>query len=145
MSEQQSQSASTAASDTKQEGPFDREPAPERQAELRAAYAANVAAGKPPYAGVKLRTRGELNWVMQERQWSGDRGASLGISQANLREADLSFANLSKAELMNAYLTGADFRGANLSGADLYGADLSRARLDPANLSGGGPLPRQCE
>ena len=34
----------------------DSEPTPERQAELRAAYEANVAAGKAPYEGVELRT-----------------------------------------------------------------------------------------
>jgi hypothetical protein len=49
MSEQQSQSDRPATTDTKQEGPDDREPTPERQAELEAAYEANVAAGPTPH------------------------------------------------------------------------------------------------
>jgi hypothetical protein len=36
----------------------DAEPTAERQGELRAAYAANVAAGNPPYVDVPIRTRG---------------------------------------------------------------------------------------
>jgi hypothetical protein len=40
--------------------PDDREPSEERRSELRAAYAANVAAGDAPYARVPIRTRGEL-------------------------------------------------------------------------------------
>ncbi|MGZ3601809.1 MAG: hypothetical protein ACXWQ5_19425, partial [Ktedonobacterales bacterium] len=51
--------------------PDDTEPSVERQTELRAAYAANVAANKPPYADVRIRTRGELFWVLRERGWSG--------------------------------------------------------------------------
>lgn len=35
-------------------------PSPERQAELRAAYEANVAAGKAPYAGVRITTLSEV-------------------------------------------------------------------------------------
>jgi hypothetical protein len=46
--------------DTKaQDQPDDSEPSAERQAELRAAYEANVAEGKAPYAGAAIRTRGE--------------------------------------------------------------------------------------
>src|SRR5690348_7746446 len=51
--------------------PDDTEPSIERQRELRVAYAANVAAGKPPYADVRIRTRGELFWVLREHGWSG--------------------------------------------------------------------------
>src|SRR5215467_13396360 len=50
--------------------PDDSEPSPERQAELRAAYEANMAAGKAPYEGVEIRTLGELLWVIRERRWS---------------------------------------------------------------------------
>src|SRR5690349_17572279 len=51
--------------------PDDSKPTPERQTELRAAYEKNVASGKPPYAGVNIRTRGEVNWLVRERGWNG--------------------------------------------------------------------------
>jgi hypothetical protein len=47
MSEQRKATATTTATD--QSEPDTSEPTPERQDELRAAYEANVAAGKPPY------------------------------------------------------------------------------------------------
>jgi len=40
------------ADEIKPQEPDDSEPSPERQMELRAAYEANVAAGKAPYEGV---------------------------------------------------------------------------------------------
>jgi hypothetical protein len=67
----------------------DSEPTPERQAELRAACDANVTAGKAPYEGVHIRTRGELSWIMHERDWSGEPRAG-GKDRANLTGADLS-------------------------------------------------------
>jgi hypothetical protein len=48
----------------------DGEPGVERQAELRAAYAGNIATGKPPYARVNIRNRHELQWILRERGWS---------------------------------------------------------------------------
>ena len=35
-------------------------PLPERQADLRARYKQNMDEGKPPYAGVEIRTLGEV-------------------------------------------------------------------------------------
>jgi hypothetical protein len=146
MSEQQSQPDRPAATDTKQEGPDDREPTPGRQAELEAAHEANVAAGKAPYAGVGIGTLGELRWVMQERKWSGEHFRPDGYEQANLSGASLKGANLSRAVLNSANLSGAVLGGvnlggavlgdANLSGADLSGAALSGAALSGANLRG---------
>jgi hypothetical protein len=46
--------------------PDDREPTPERQAELRAVYEQNVAQGKPPYAGAVIGSRGELARILSE-------------------------------------------------------------------------------
>jgi hypothetical protein len=54
-----------------EEKPDDSKPTPERQAELREAYDANVASGKAPYAGVSIRTLDELSCIMRERDWSG--------------------------------------------------------------------------
>jgi hypothetical protein len=135
MSEQQSQSDRPATTDTKQKGPDDREPTRERQAELRAAYEANVAAGKAPYAGVRIRTRGELTWIMQERRWSGELFLPEGyeranLSGANLYDDDLSGADLGGADLGGAYLSGATLSGAVLNRADLSGARLRTVRMD---------------
>jgi len=150
MSEQ-SQTATTATADQGSR-PDDSEPTPERQAELRAAYEANVAAGKAPYAGEEIRTRGELRWVMRERRWSGEMALPAGYQKADLSMAGLSGANLSGEVLVYADLSGADLSGANLSRAVLWHANLSRAVLFDANLTGGKPpkrrpgrgVPRQC-
>jgi uncharacterized protein YjbI with pentapeptide repeats len=117
------------------EEPDDSEPTPERQAELRAAYDANVAAGKAPYEGVRIRTLDELSWIMRERDWSGEQYAR-GRDRANLSGAFLEAANLSGVYLWLADLSGARLERANLSGAHLYGANLSGAFLEAANLSG---------
>src|SRR5260221_12062524 len=60
-----------ATDDTKVQEPDDSGPTKERQAELRAAYEANMAQGKAPYDGVRIHTRGELRWVLNERGWFG--------------------------------------------------------------------------
>ena len=57
------------------------------------------------------------------------------LSNAGLRNADLSGANLSYASLRNADLSSANLRGANLSGADLSYANLRYADLRYADLS----------
>lgn len=134
------------------------EPSPERKAELGAS-------GKPPYEGVKLRTRGEVEWIMRERRWS-TADANPDISEAanpsgathdhanfigaDLRQVNLSGINLSGANLSNARFFQADLRDANLfranlSGASLYGAqlegaDLREVRMDPATTLTGAKL-----
>jgi Pentapeptide repeats (8 copies) len=115
--------------------PDDSEPTPERQAELRAAYEANVAAGRAPYEGVRIRTRGELQWVMRQRDWSGERDAG-DDEQPNLSGVDLREVNLSHVALRRANLSGAFLRGTNLSHASLRGANLSGAYLRRTTLSG---------
>jgi hypothetical protein len=154
MNDQQIATATVTAAS--QNEPDTSEPTPERQAELRAAYEANVAAGKPPYEGVTIRTLGEVQWILRVRDWSGEleppvdkqppdlRGAHLSradLSGAVLSGADLSRAYLYSATLGGAYLVGADLSRAILSGADLSGtflgeADLSGAHLDDATLGG---------
>ena len=117
-------------SDERQQAqPDDSAPTPERQAELQAAYEENIGAGKAAYAGVHIRTRGELYWVTQERRWSGE----LNLPEASER-ANLSGANLNSADLRNASLQGADLSGANLVQAYLDGADLQHANLREANF-----------
>ena len=67
MSEETKGPTTAATTGVAQSGPDDREPSPEQQAELRAAYEAKVAAGKALYADVLIKTLGELRWVMRER------------------------------------------------------------------------------
>lgn len=118
--------------------PDDAIPSKERQADLEAAYQANISAGRSPYQDVAIETLGELLWVIEARNWLGDlfEDTSEGKDTANLSGANLSYTNLSGVALWNADLSNAQLLGTNLSGADLSAADLSGANLDTANLSG---------
>lgn len=115
--------------------PDDSEPSPERQAQLRAQYGENVSAGRAPYSEVPIFTRGELRWILRERDWSDYHGPALGRSHVpNLSEAILDRANLSRTALVGANLTGVSAVQANLDGAHLEGANLGGAQLHGANL-----------
>jgi Pentapeptide repeats (8 copies) len=146
MSEKQSQNS-----------PDDSEPTTERQAELLAAYQANIEAGRAPYTEVRILTRGEVSWIIaQHPLWSGEyddytvkytlipqgihvdrinlKGAWLAdidLAGMKLRRADLSGTNLVRANLADTELVDAD-----LSNTDLGFSDLSRARLNWADLGG---------
>lgn len=137
-------------------------PDTERQAELRRAYEANLAAERLSCAGIRLGTPGEALWVAQAlgasgaRDLSGADGSGLSFVgldltgvifvEANLAEATFAQANLSGAVFFKANLRAATFDGANLrdsvlDNADLRGAsgaraDLRNASLFGANLSG---------
>jgi hypothetical protein len=131
------QQIATATSTTASQNARDtNDPTPERQAELRAAYEANVAADKPPYEKVQIRTLGEVTWILRERNWSVDFVLTNGTWRADLRGTVLYHANLSGSNLNHADLSGSNLNHANLSGADLSGANLSGADLSYANLSG---------
>jgi hypothetical protein len=126
-----------AAADDEQ--PDDTTPSPERQAELRAAYDANITAGRPPYVNTRLRSRGEVRWVMQERGWSGEHDAyavkyTLTPQGEEAKAADLRGVNLSHVRLRDVYLRRADLSGANLVFADLTGAHLADAILTDADM-----------
>jgi Pentapeptide repeats (8 copies) len=114
--------------------PDDREPSVERQAELRDQREKNEDRGKPPYAGVLVRTRGELQWILREHDWSGS--VTVPGKRANLSEVDFYELNLGGIHLYRANLSGADLARADLAGADLSAANLMGARLSEANLSG---------
>jgi uncharacterized protein YjbI with pentapeptide repeats len=145
MSENQSQS-----------GPDDSEPTADRQAELRSAYQANIEAGRAPYAEVRIRTRGEVSWIIASHGWSGEEDeytvkyvrvpegahvdrinlkgawlADINLAGMRLRRADLSGTNLVRANL-----TATDLVDADLSNTDLGFSDLTDANLNWANLSG---------
>jgi uncharacterized protein YjbI with pentapeptide repeats len=119
--------------------PDDAEPLEERQGELRAAYEANVAAGRPPYATTRLRSRGEVAWVLRERGWSGEYDAYtvkyvLTPRGQEAAAADLRGANLGHVRLRDVYLRRADMSGANLVFADLAGAHLADVMLSDADM-----------
>jgi uncharacterized protein YjbI with pentapeptide repeats len=149
MSEQQTTSAN-------QNEPHRDEPTMERQAELRNVYVANLAVGKPPYAGAEIASRGELDWIMRERGWGvvGNRltqynlpdlrntGLEGDMSTVNLKGADLRgalidarfiHADLSMSDLSEAKISG-DFSGADLTGANLGGA-LTTGNFSGADLT----------
>jgi uncharacterized protein YjbI with pentapeptide repeats len=137
-------------------------PGPERQAELRSVYEANLAGDRLCCDGIRLRSPGEALWVAQAlgapgvHDLSGADGsglsfASLDLSgvifvEANLAEATFTQANLAGAVFFKASLRVTNFDGANLrdsvlDNADLRGAsgaraDLRNASLFGANLSG---------
>jgi uncharacterized protein YjbI with pentapeptide repeats len=121
------------ADEAQSEQPDDREPTPERRAELRAVYEANTAQGKAPYEGVRIHTRGELLWIMRERAWVGDFGEH-GAGPANLRGASFTGANLKGVKLVAANLSNTSFVQTNLTGANLQQAWLNEALLTLANL-----------
>ncbi len=58
------------------------------------------------------------------------------LSQAELKQADLSSANLSRVLMVRTNLSGANLNEANLLAARLVGANLSSARLAKADLRG---------
>jgi uncharacterized protein YjbI with pentapeptide repeats len=137
MDEQQDNSTNEA-------GPDDREPTPERQAELRQAYDANVRVGKAPYAGVVIGTRGELNWIVSERRWQASGwldslsdAADLRYTRisADMRNSVLDYANLSNTVIWQSNFTGASLVRVNLSGAVIIATDFTGARLVLTNWS----------
>lgn len=132
MSEQQTATVPTASRNE----PDTSEPDATRQAELRAAYKANVAAAKPPYDKVWIRTLGEVNWILREHDWSGEEDLPVGKHRPDLRGTSLVSADVSGTSLFSADLSSADLTAAILSGTDLIGANLSGAIIEDASLSG---------
>jgi uncharacterized protein YjbI with pentapeptide repeats len=102
--------------------------------------------------GAQLQ-RASLRFAQLQGQFpeAATQGAPIGLTGANLmeaqlqgaylmnaelREANLNFANLMGAFLWGAQLQGASLFWANLNGADLWGANLQAARLQGAHLAG---------
>jgi Pentapeptide repeats (8 copies) len=134
MSEEQNQSK-----------PDDSEPTKERQAELRAASDENIRAGRPPYEEVRIRTRGEVVWIMAEHGWSGTEDEfavnyqlhpnGVRVERINLKRAWLADINLVGMKLRRADLSGANLVRATLTSADFVDADLSNAHLGFSDLT----------
>lgn len=123
----------------------DREPSPERQAELRAAYQANKEARRAPYAGVRIHTLGEITWITAQHGWSGQEDkyevkyalipAGRQVERADFQEAWLAQINLVGVRLRRANLRGANLVRANLASGDFVDADMSNADLGFADFS----------
>ena len=119
-------------------------PESERRAELHRLCAANLAAGKAPYAGVRVGSLGELRWILDEHGWTGEYDEfqvkydslppTAATAPADLREIDLAGVNLTGVQLRRANLSRARLIGANLTGADLVDADFSASELGFATL-----------
>jgi uncharacterized protein YjbI with pentapeptide repeats len=76
--------------------------------------------------------------VIGKRSLTNGRGDHhrLNLSNADLRNVDLSGCNLKKADFSGAKLKGASLDGANLEEASFYRADLETAKLSNARLKG---------
>lgn len=109
----------------------DRVPSLERQDELRTHAAENRAAGKPPYEGVWIKTRGEWAWVMTENGWPA---AGSEEEHADFRGVSFNSANLSGVSLQCADLRGADLTAAGLGKTWSSYANFAGARLGAANM-----------
>ena len=137
MDDQQNETTTTT---TDKIGPDDSEPTQERQAKLLKIYEANVAGGKPPYAGVVIGTRGELKWIIAERGWNIDGSVATIADDPDLRGADIrgnmSGVVLYGAKLSGAYIETADFTDANLSFSDLRKAYIMNSSFNRAVLTG---------
>jgi uncharacterized protein YjbI with pentapeptide repeats len=133
-------------------------PSPQRQAVLEAAYEANLAAGQPPYEDVHVCTRGELEWVLAQRKWTGtyigyfeafeyfsQHGAldeasvrTLPAGYAGYQRPDLRGVNLREGNFGDVELVGADMRGAKLDFATMHNMSLHGVDLRGASLHGVG-------
>src|SRR5215467_4311994 len=119
----------------------------ERQAELLAACQANLEAGRAPYAGVRIRTHGEVSWIIaQNPLWSGEYDEytvkyklipeGIHVERINLKGAWLADINLTGMKLRRADLSGANLVRAILTDTDLVDSDLSSTDLGFSDLSG---------
>lgn len=117
-------------------------PGPERQAELRRAYEANLAADRLCCAGIRLRSPGEALWVAQAlgaagvRDLSGADASGLSFTGSDLAGIIFIEATLAEASFAQANLAGAVFFKANLRGANFEGANLRDSVLDSSDLRG---------
>ncbi len=119
-----------------QEKPDITEPIEERKVELNQLYTNGIKnTPDTPYKGVKIKTLGEVQWIMQQRKWSGETNLPRGMSRANFSRAQLSQLNLEGIQLNNANLNGTNLRRTQLSNSCLVRSDLSGANLYGAKLN----------
>jgi len=125
-----------ANDEPQQQQPDTSEPSDEPKVEFEMAYERQkTMTPNTPYKDVRIRTLGELQWIMQQRNWSVDLFVPEGMERANLSGVNLRNVNLSGVSLESAFLSGARLRYVNLAGANLTGVNFSGANLYGANLS----------
>lgn len=106
---------------------------------LFAAFVRHPPGGNSGDGRAFARLRADVQAVMdalgsrEKNQLAVERNSGFELG---LTEADLRGANLQKAKLQSANLQGADLRWANLQGATLLGANVSGAQLDGARVAG---------
>lgn len=87
---------------------------------------------RPPYAGVEIRTVGEIRWICREQGW----WSTTSPVEKGTRWPDFRFASFVSANLAGVALHAADLRNAHFEGANLSHADLGHAHLQKAVLAG---------
>jgi hypothetical protein len=107
-------------------------PTPERQAQLKAAYARNQhGPGNFYQREFAIRTQGELYWFMRDQGWSGDiddrRTSRVQLSGVSFQRANIRAAHLYMAVLQDSSFLAADLHGAILIGAHLLDTNFTRA------------------
>jgi hypothetical protein len=111
-------------------------PPPARREELATWVELNTERSMPPYYEVRLDSRDEVEWIVQEHDWYSRRvekpGASPHPHAAQFAGADMHGLDLSGMSFNTGDFSDADLRGANLTSCEFDGADLSHARLDKA-------------
>jgi hypothetical protein len=122
------------------------EPTFDRQTTIQDTCTSNVKNGKPPCAGLRVETIGELRWLLQTFGWSGEYSnwqvkygqvpAGAPTARANLRGIDMTGVNLSGIHLCRADLHGAHLINTILCDSLLIDVNFSDAELGFANLSG---------
>lgn len=120
-----------------QSSPRDETPPAVRQAELRAAYEANVSADKAPFDDVRIATPVELSWVIAmvlDAADLDDEYPEVNLSGALLNLSDFSGINVASNEAYGLEFSRANFAGSNLVGATLSYTSFVRASFSGANL-----------
>jgi uncharacterized protein YjbI with pentapeptide repeats len=118
-----------------------------RRSQLKRDMRTNVEAGNPPLYNVRVRTLGELLWIMLAEGWNGgltDKAVrwsrhTAWFSKRYMRRRlieDLPPANLQGIDLEGVDLRCINLRAALLQDADLRDANLSGASLRDSNISG---------
>ena len=115
-------------------------PGPERQAELRSMYEANLSGDRLCCDGIRPRSPGEALWIAhtlgapEVHDLSGADGSGLSFAGLDLSGVIFVEANLAGATFAQASLAGAVFFKASLRAANFDGANLRDSVLDNADL-----------
>lgn len=111
------------------------DPDQQRKMDLNTTLEMNKRQGHNPFFSIRVRTRGELQWLIERQRVSGSLNPN-AAPHPDLRGADLSFVNLTGIQLAHADMRATKLHRTNLAGANLEGANLSGLNLEFTNLKG---------